>query len=75
MGGYEGLPMLAFWFRNTIGAIAFVALKDLIVFFLYIGAVCIIYGTYVSPAGSEAVQTPPEAAAGSCTRGPVVASL
>merc|ERR1719247_3537329 len=41
-------------FKNTIAAICFTVLKYLIMIGLYIGAVCIIYGTYtyVPPAGS-----------------------
>merc|ERR1719164_165825 len=40
-------------FKNTIAAICFTVLKYLIMIGLYVGAVCIIYGTYTykPPAG------------------------
>merc|ERR1719240_2550831 len=48
-------------FKNTIGAICFTVLKYLIMIGLYIGAICIIYGTYtyVPPAGSWPGKVPP----------------
>jgi len=57
-------------FKNTIAAIAFTVLKYLILIGLYIGAICIIYGTYtyVPPAGSwPGDKIPPVSPAVSCT--------
>merc|ERR1719355_435062 len=57
-------------FKSTIGAICFTVLKYLIMIGLYIGTVCIIYGTYtyVPPAGSWPGKTiPPVAPAVACT--------
>merc|ERR1719355_147632 len=63
-------------FKSTIGAICFTVLKYLIMIGLYIGTVCIIYGTYtyVPPAGSWPGNTiPPVAPAVACTM--ILASL
>jgi len=57
-------------FKSTIGAVCFTVLKYLIMIGLYIGVVCIIYGTYtyVPPAGSWPGSTlPPVAPAVACT--------
>merc|ERR1719160_1487715 len=57
-------------FKNTIAAVCFTVLKYLIMIGLYIGAVCIIYGTYtyVPPAGSWPGDTiPPVSPAVACT--------
>jgi len=57
-------------FKSTIGAVAFTVLKYAIMIGLYIGTVCIIYGTYtyVPPAGSWPGSTiPPPAPAVACT--------
>merc|ERR1719482_993768 len=57
-------------FKNTIAAICFTVLKYLILIGLYIGVVCIIYGTYIykPPAGSwPGDQIPPVSPAVACT--------
>merc|ERR1719456_1750344 len=57
-------------FSNKIAAVGFTVLKYLILIGLYIGAVCIIYGTYtyVPPAGSWPGDTiPPVSPAVGCT--------
>merc|ERR1719321_2021465 len=57
-------------FKNTIAAVCFTVLKYLIMIGLYIGAVCIIYGTYtyVPPAGSwPGDKIPPVSPAVACT--------
>merc|ERR1719261_1112828 len=57
-------------FKNTVVAIAFTVLKYLIMIGLYIGVVCIIYGTYtyVPPAGSwPGDRIPPVSPAVACT--------
>merc|ERR1719456_82185 len=57
-------------FKNTIAAVCFTILKYLIMIGLYVGAVCIIYGTYtyVPPAGSwPGDKIPPVSPAVGCT--------
>merc|ERR1719380_257836 len=57
-------------FKNTIAAVGFTVLKYVIMICLYVGAICIIYGTYtyVPPAGSWPGDTiPPVSPAVSCT--------
>merc|ERR550514_2657762 len=57
-------------FKNTIAAIGFTVRKYLIMIALYVGAICIIYGTYtyVPPAGSWPGDTiPPVSPAVGCT--------
>merc|ERR1719262_1508088 len=57
-------------FKNTIAAAGFTVLKYLIMIGLYVGAVCVIYGTYtyVPPAGSWPGDTiPPVSPAVACT--------
>jgi len=57
-------------FKNKIAAVCFTVLKYLIMICLYIGAICIIYGTYtyVPPAGSWPGDTlPPVSPAVACT--------
>merc|ERR1719482_1282947 len=57
-------------FKNTIAAVCFTVLKYLIMICLYVGAICIIYGTYtyVPPAGSWPGDTiPPVSPAVECT--------
>merc|ERR1719473_2464853 len=57
-------------FKNTIAAICFTVLKYLIMIGLYIGAICIIYGTYtyVPPKGSwPGDKIPPVSPAVACT--------
>merc|ERR550514_2555470 len=57
-------------FKNTVVAIAFTVLKYLIMIGLYVGVVCIIWGTYsyVPPAGSwPGDQIPPVSPAVACT--------
>merc|ERR1719316_979195 len=57
-------------FKNTIAAVGFTVLKYLIMIGIYVGAVCIIYGTYtyVPPAGSWPGDTiPPVSPAVGCT--------
>merc|ERR1719284_193511 len=57
-------------FKNTIAAVCFTVLKYLIMIGLYVGAVCIIYGTYtyVPPKGSwPGDKIPPVSPAVACT--------
>merc|ERR1719146_282379 len=57
-------------FKNTIAAVAFTVLKYLIMIGLYVGAICIIYGTYtyVPPKGSwPGDSIPPVSPAVGCT--------
>merc|ERR1719355_70291 len=57
-------------FKNTIAAVCFTVLKYIIMISLYVGAVCIIYGTYtyVPPAGSwPGDKIPPVSPAVGCT--------
>merc|ERR1719198_894011 len=57
-------------FKNTVAAIAFTLLKYVIMICLYIGTICIIYGTYtyVPPKGSWPGDTiPPVSPAVGCT--------
>merc|ERR1719281_1215807 len=57
-------------FKNTIAAVCFTVLKYLIMIGLYVGAVCIIYGTYtyVPPKGSwPGEKIPPVSPAVACT--------
>merc|ERR1719171_3244324 len=57
-------------FKNTIAAVCFTVLKYLIMIGLYVGAVCIIYGTYTykPPAGSwPGDEIPPVSPAVACT--------
>merc|ERR1719321_1194114 len=57
-------------FKNTVAAVCFTVLKYLIMIGLYIGAICIIYGTYTykPPAGSWPGDTiPPVSPAVGCT--------
>merc|ERR1719482_1761750 len=57
-------------FKNTIAAICFTVLKYLIMICLYVGAICIIYGTYtyVPPKGSwPGDKIPPVSPAVACT--------
>merc|ERR1719217_1581400 len=57
-------------FKNTIAAVGFTVLKYLIMICLYVGAICIIYGTYtyVPPAGSwPGDKIPPVSPAVDCT--------
>merc|ERR1719159_1340527 len=57
-------------FKNTIAAVCFTVLKYLIMIGLYIGAICIIYGTYtyVPPKGSwPGDKIPPVSPAVGCT--------
>merc|ERR1719379_2534679 len=57
-------------FKNTIAAICFTVLKYLIMIGLYIGAICIIYGTYhyEPPAGAwPGDKIPPVSPAVACT--------
>merc|ERR1719380_305178 len=57
-------------FKNTIAAICFTVLKYLIMIGLYVGAICIIYGTYtyVPPKGSwPGDKIPPVSPAVGCT--------
>merc|ERR1719335_1978107 len=57
-------------FKNTVAAVCFTVLKYLIMIGLYIGAICIIYGTYTykPPAGSwVSDEIPPVSPAVACT--------
>merc|ERR1719321_1879134 len=57
-------------FKNTVAAVCFTVLKYLIMIGLYIGAICIIYGTYtyVPPAGAwVSEKIPPVSPAVECT--------
>merc|ERR1719428_300950 len=57
-------------FKNTIAALGFTILKYVIMICLYVGAICIIYGTYtyVPPAGSwPGDKIPPVSPAVDCT--------
>merc|ERR1719359_2334030 len=57
-------------FQNTIAAVCFTVLKYLIMIGLYVGAICIIYGTYTykPPAGSwPGDKIPPVSPAVACT--------
>jgi len=58
-------------FKNTCAAVGFTVLKYLIMIGLYVGAICIIYGTYtyVPPAGSSPFghKLPPVSPAVACT--------
>merc|ERR1719281_1617612 len=57
-------------FKNTIAAVCFTILKYLIMIGLYVGAICIIYGTYtyVPPKGSwPGDKIPPVSPAVACT--------
>merc|ERR1719198_1093234 len=57
-------------FKNTIGAVCFTLLKYVIMICLYIGTICIIYGTYtyVPPKGSwPGDKIPPVSPAVGCT--------